>query len=410
MFPIGDSPNPRGIAWVTYILIAINVLAFVAYFPAMSQPADPNDPRVGEYMAMLAKETGAPPQELEAARRQLTKYDLVVFEHGSRPADPSWLDILTSMFLHGGFMHLFGNMLFLFIYGNNAEFRFGRILYLFAYLATGYAAAFGDMLLRPESNIPAVGASGAISGVLGMYFIWFPHNKVRLLILIPPIVRVMELGARWVLGFYIVANNLLPVLLGAGGPTGVAYGAHIAGFVGGVLLAFGDNFRVRLGWGRTPEKDEEAPDPRKTIAGARAEEGGPLGTFRRALATGNLMQASTLLDGAPRELARDGLRPEEAVALGDALSAAGAPHRAAVAYEFAIRQKATGETGAAAHIGLARILLEDARQPTAAYQHLVDAMYAGATPRQEAEARALLQRMQAEVGSIPREAARWAMN
>ena len=252
MFPIGDSPNPRGIAWVTYILIAINVLVYALYFPAMSRPADSSDPRVREYLEMIETEMGATPADLETAARQLTEYDLVVFEHGSRPTDPSWLDMLKSMFLHGGFMHLFGNMLFLWIYGNNTEFRIGRLPYLCAYLATGYAAAYGDMLLRPDSGIPAVGASGAISGVLGMYFIWFPHNKVRLLILMPPLIRKVEFGARWVLGFYIVVQNLLPAFLSGGGPGGVAHGAHIGGFVGGVLIGLGDTLRVRIGWGPKP--------------------------------------------------------------------------------------------------------------------------------------------------------------
>ena len=91
MFPIGDSPNPRGIAWVTYALIAVNVIVFVAYVPAMGQAADPNDPRVGEYVETIGKETGASPRDIETARKQLTAYDLVVYEHGSRPAHPSWL-------------------------------------------------------------------------------------------------------------------------------------------------------------------------------------------------------------------------------------------------------------------------------------------------------------------------------
>ncbi len=406
MFPIGDSPNPRGIAWVTYVLIAINVLVFVLYLPAMSEVADPGDPRVREYTDMIAKETGAPQAELEAAARRVTEYDLVVYEHGSRPVAPSWLDMLTSMFLHGGFMHLFGNMLFLWIYGNNAESRIGRIPYLLAYLATGYAAAFGDILLRPESGIPAVGASGAISGVLGMYFIWFPHNKVRLLILIPPLIRQVELGARWVLGFYIVVQNLLPAFLTGGGPGGVAHGAHIGGFVAGVLLALGTNLLVRLGWGRRTEHADE-PDPQQTLDGARKEEGGLLGAFREAMRAGDVDRASTLLLGAPRDLVHAGLGPAETVALGDALARAREPRRAAAAYDVALRQHARGEDAAAAHLGAARVLLEDLKQPTAAYQHVVDAVKAGATPSQQAEARALLQEMRRSVKTLPNAAARW---
>ena len=406
MFPIGDSPNPRGVAWVTWILIAINVLVFALYYPATSRAADPNDPRVREYLEMLAKETGASQAELQEAARRLTEYDLVVYEHGSRPIDPSFLDMLKSMFLHGGFMHLFGNMLFLWIYGNNAESRIGRLPYLIAYLATGFAAAGGDMLLRPDSGIPAVGASGAISGVLGMYFIWFPHNKVRLLVLLPPLVRVFELGARWVLGFYIVADNLLPVLVGGGGPGGIAYGAHIGGFAAGVLIALGDRLRVRAGWGAGSEHADD-PDPRETLRAGREDEGGLLGGFRRAREGGDLARAALLLERAPRELVREGLRPAEAVVLGDDLARAGDPRRASAAYAHALRMAPRGEAAAAAHLGMARVLLQDADQPTAAYQHVYDAVEAGATPAQQEEARTLLRTLQGAVRTLPREARRW---
>ena len=138
------------------------------------------------------------------------------------------------MFLHGGFAHLAGNMLFLWIYGNNCEQRLGKLGYLVVYLATGFAASFGDIALRPDSNIPGVGASGAISGVLGLYIVWFPRNTVRLLVPIPPAFPRFDLQARWVLGFYIIAQNILPAMMGGEG--GVAYGAHIGGFIAGMVL------------------------------------------------------------------------------------------------------------------------------------------------------------------------------
>ena len=228
MFPIGDAPNPKGFAWMNTLLIAINVAVFLFTWPLSQRPADPNDPNYRAYIEAVSREARLPPAELQALDEQVSEYDMVVFEHGLRPAQPSAIDMQFSMFLHGGLMHLFGNMLFLWIYGNNVEFRLGPVLYLLAYLATGFAAGLGDILLRPGSNIPAVGPSGAISGVLGMYLIWFPHNRVRMLLFLPPLaVRPFELPAPVVLLFYIVGQNLVPALLGGGGATGVAYGAHL---------------------------------------------------------------------------------------------------------------------------------------------------------------------------------------
>ena len=410
MFPIGDSPNPRGVAWVTYALIAVNVVVYLLCLPMMSQPADLNSPAAREYLQMLQSEQGVPIDQIQAHARQLTQYDLFVFENGSRPSHPSLLDILKSMFLHAGFMHLFGNMLFLWIYGNNTEYRLGRFFYLIAYLATGYAAAFGDMLLRPDSGIPAVGASGAISGVLGMYFIWFPHNKVKLLFLLPPFMRVIDLGARWVLGFYIVAQNVVPAFMsaGAGSGGGVAHGAHIAGFVAGLLLALGDKGLERVWPARRQWLEESRAQQQETVAQARGAVGGPLGVFRAAMRQGQLGRASTLFFDRPRALIRDGLRPEEVVALGDGLEQVGEPRAAAAAYEQVLRLEPYGTTAVAAHLGLAQILIEDMQQPTAGYQHIYDALRAGPSPAQAAEARELLRRMKGQVRSLPKEAVRWS--
>ena len=216
----------------------------------------------------------------------------------------------------------------------------------------------------------------------------------------------LEVGARWVLGFYIVVQNLLPAFLSGGGPGGVAHGAHIGGFVGGALLALGNILRLRLGWGRKPEHPND-PDPRETLAEGRQDEGGLLGAFRAAMRSGDLDRASTLLLHAPRDLVRAGLRPEEAVALADALVEAGEPRRAAAVYDVALRQGPRGETATAAHLGAAQVLLDDFRQPTAAYQHLYDAVAAGGSPAQEREARELIHRLRPAVSSVPGEALRW---
>ena len=401
MFPIGDSPNPRGLALVTLILIGINVLVYVMLMPQMSEAADPADPRFREYVSVLQAEGGQPEVDPRAYEGKISEYDLTVFEHGSRPAHWTWLSMLTSMFLHGGFMHLFGNMLFLWIYGNNIEHRLGRLGYLVAYLGTGFIASFGDIALRPDSNIPGVGASGAISGVLGMYFICFPKNQVKLLLLIPPVVRVVDVGARWVLGFYIVAQNILPAFLGAGGGGGgVAYGAHIGGFIGGILAAFVTNWRLKR-WPKGEGGPEEGPSAREMSA-ARDAPGGLLGTFREELHQGQVEDASRLFFGAPRELSQAGAELQDAVALGAALEARGEARGALAAYERGIALEPQGPLGAAAHLGAARVLVEHLRQPTMAYQHVVAAVQMGPAPEQIEEARRLLGEIQGQVGSLPR--------
>ncbi|MCU0253408.1 MAG: rhomboid family intramembrane serine protease [Acidobacteria bacterium] len=354
MFPIGDTPNPKGIAWVNSLLIAINIGVFLLTWPMSQRPADPNDPNTRAYLEAITREAGLPPEQLAAASEQLSAYEVFTFEHGSRPAAPSAVDMLFSMFLHGGLLHLFGNMLFLWIYGNNVEFRLGPILYLLAYLVTGFAAAFGDILLRPGSNIPAVGASGAISGALGMYLIWFPHNRVRMLLFLPPVaIRPFDLPAPVVLLFYIVAENLLPAFLAGGGATGVAYGAHIGGFIAGAVLALLVALGARL-WG------------------------GGKGKQIRAAAT-----------------------PADALAEADGLAASGDPRAALSAYQRAATLAPRGETAAEAHLGAARVLLEPMGQPAAAYQHLVRAMKSQPSSAQVEEVRRLMAMMQQQTRAVP---------
>src|SRR5262249_9957 len=134
-------------------------------------------------------------------------------------------------------------MSFLWIYGDNVERRLGTVGYLLTYLGTGIAATLFHWAGAPGSPLPVVGASGAISGVLGCYFVWFPRNVVRLLWLLPPFLgQVFEVPARVVLGLYLVAENLLPYLF-ASDDAGVAHGAHIGGFLAGLAVAWIANRR-----------------------------------------------------------------------------------------------------------------------------------------------------------------------
>lgn len=245
--PVGDYPNPRGLPWMTIALVAANVAIYLLYtLPLGAARPDPSDPLLREYLAAVAP--SLPPNvPLRAVLAQISAYDLFIFDHGYRPAAPSARDLLSSMFLHAGFMHLAGNMLYLWIYGNNVEHRLGPLPFLFWYLLTGAAATLFFSLFAANSQVPLVGASGAISGVLGFYFVLFPAHTVKVLVLLIPFyVGNVFLNARIVLALYLVVDNLLPFLLaGQGSP--VAYGAHIGGFLAGA--AVGGWLRLRAGPG-----------------------------------------------------------------------------------------------------------------------------------------------------------------
>jgi membrane associated rhomboid family serine protease len=142
------------------------------------------------------------------------------------------------MFLHASLMHVGGNMLYLWIFGNNVEARLGPLRFLFWYLATGVAALAFHAAFNLRSPAPLVGASGAISGVLGFYLLWFPRNVVKVWVfLFPFYIGVVHIGAVWVLGMYLLLDNLLPFLI-APASGGVAHGAHIGGFVAGMVAAW----------------------------------------------------------------------------------------------------------------------------------------------------------------------------
>jgi membrane associated rhomboid family serine protease len=146
------------------------------------------------------------------------------------------------MFMHGGWLHIGGNMLYLWIFGDNIEDNFGHLKFLVFYLVCGFAAAFAQIFMAPDSVIPTLGASGAIAGVLGAYLIMFPHNRIRVLTL-TFILTVLELPAIVVLGFWIVIQFFsqfasISEHTAQTGSGGVAYMAHIGGFVAGLMLSF----------------------------------------------------------------------------------------------------------------------------------------------------------------------------
>ena len=234
--PIGDEPKIRQTPVITYALIAINVVVFLLIsLPQASRSVDIRDPALPAYLSWLSNQVPhLSPQHLLS---QISAYDLFTFNYGFKPADPSLSSLFFSLFLHGGWLHLLGNMLFLWIYGNNVEARVGPVRYLAIYLGTGIAASLFFAMWQRDSLVPLIGASGAISGILGCYFWWFPQNKIRVLFIFIWFIDVWRIPARWVLGAYIIVDNVLPFLMSGPNASGVAHGAHIGGFFAGLGIA-----------------------------------------------------------------------------------------------------------------------------------------------------------------------------
>lgn len=206
MFPIRDH-NPSGSTpWVTWALILANVAVFLIQMPYMGSP--------GAQAAFF---------------RDWALYPVAVTRGGE------YGGILTSMFLHAGFLHLAGNMLFLWIFGDNLEDALGSFGFLAVYLAAGVAAALAQIAADPLSAIPTVGASGAIGGVMGGYVLLFPRARIDVLLIFVVFFRVIAVPAWLMLGFWFA----LQVFAGLGTPTdggGVAYWAHVGGFAAGLIL------------------------------------------------------------------------------------------------------------------------------------------------------------------------------
>jgi membrane associated rhomboid family serine protease len=178
--------------------------------------------------------------------------DTLVRTYGMIPHDITsgrhlWT-LVTSMFLHGGFFHILGNMLYLWIFGDNVEDAFGHLWYLVVYLFTGIAGSLLQVIFLPHSTVPTIGASGAISGIMGAYFVLFPRARVLTLIPIFFFIRLIYMPAPILLGFWILFQvlNGCSSVPGTGG--GVAYFAHIGGFAAGVILGLVVRNRVRRPW------------------------------------------------------------------------------------------------------------------------------------------------------------------
>lgn len=380
--PLGDEPNPRGVPVVTYAIILVNCAVYLFItLPLSATAASLEDPALREYLQAISRmlPEGASWADFIAS---LSAYDLFTFTWGYRPARPSGVALFTAMFLHAGFMHLFGNMLFLWIYGDNVEHRLGSLAFLLWYLATGVAATLFHSVFDSSSPLPVVGASGAISGVLGFYFLWFPHNRVRLWVFLFPIfAKVLLVPARIVLGAYLILDNLLPFVVTRGVEGGgVAYGAHIGGFVAGLVAAWAMNRREVH---KRPAEFRAAGAP----AAAPVAAGNAIAD---AIAGGRMDDAAAQYFSLPPERARRALSPQDSLALADWLRASGHARAAVTVYQRHLRDYPLGPGAAEAHAGLGLVQLYALEQPASAYQHFVDALGLDPSPETTAIVRRAL--------------------
>lgn len=207
MIPLRDDNPTSSFPFVTLSLIALNALVYIFHLslgPAGYEP-----------FILMA---GAIPYEITH-----------LIDIHPRALVPVPLTLLSSLFVHGGLMHLLGNMLFLWIFGDNIEDTLGHASFFVFYIFTGLAASSAHIAFNPDSTIPMVGASGAIAGILGAYFLLFPRAHVQTLVIFFFIVRVIKVPALVFLGLWFVFQ----VLNSTGGANGVAWGAHIGGFAAG---------------------------------------------------------------------------------------------------------------------------------------------------------------------------------
>ncbi|PAP76821.1 rhomboid family intramembrane serine protease [Rubrivirga marina] len=234
LFPISDDDRHLdGPAWATIVLLVANVLVF-AY--QLSEPAFtygwsvvPEEITTGQDLV------NSRPIPEEDPNVQITSAQDIPQRPGPGPAPLVYLTVLSAMFMHGGFGHIAGNLLYRWIFGDNVEHRFGTARFVLFYLTSGIVATIAQILLDPDGLVPNLGASGAIAGVLGAYLVLFPRNRVNAVF----IFRVVTVPAVVVLGLWIVLQfvNQWGALAVTEETGGVAYGAHIGGFLTGMALA-----------------------------------------------------------------------------------------------------------------------------------------------------------------------------
>ncbi|PLX85867.1 MAG: hypothetical protein C0618_09785 [Desulfuromonas sp.] len=373
IFPIADTPNPPGRPYATYLLIGINVAVYLfVTLPLSARSPDLSDPVLHEYLRTIGVYGSVTAAEV---REHLSAYDVLVFQYGFRPAEFSLVALFSSLFLHGGLLHLGGNMLFLWIFGDNVEHRLGVVRYVFGYLFFGVAATLFFALFARNSQIPLVGASGAISGVLGCYYVWFPRNRVRCFVLLFPfLVTTLMVPARIVLGFYLLIDNLLPFLVQSSGGGGVAHGAHIGGFVAGLGAAVAHE---RLPWASLKKHFRREGK----LSPPCAEKVGSL------LAGGAFDEGAACYLGLRHRAQRLQVAPEDALAIGDGLLRRGDYSAALQVYKRFIAERQNDNLLDRAYLGAGYALMAQPRQATRAYQYFLSAVDLARSDARAEEAR-----------------------
>ncbi|MBI3536452.1 MAG: rhomboid family intramembrane serine protease [Chloroflexi bacterium] len=215
MIPLGDSNPTQRVPIVNWLLIAANVLVFLFELTLPSRQLD-----------RLFLNFGAIPNQILLAIAHPTQTPLTI-----------WATLFTSMFLHSGWAHIIGNMLFLWVFGDNIEDTLGHFVYLIFYFASGLLAGLAQVYIAGASNLPSIGASGAIAGVLGGYILLYPLARVRILFPLFILFTTIQLPALVVIGWWFIQQFFYGIgSLSSSAQSGVAFWAHIGGFIAGLIL------------------------------------------------------------------------------------------------------------------------------------------------------------------------------
>jgi membrane associated rhomboid family serine protease len=235
MIPLRDDNPRRRFPAVNYLLIAATSIVFFL------QLSDGSSGDLEERYGRVPARVVDPRKPLSV--RELVRVDTIFGQRIAERERPlaappfaPWITLLTCMFLHGGWLHFLGNMWFLHVFGDNVEDRLGRLGYLLFYLGSGVVAGLAHLASEPQSAIPTIGASGAIAGVMGCYFVLFPRARVVALVPIFIFIQVIVLPAPFFLGFWFLLQFFQGTLSVTSAAGGVAWWAHIGGFVAGVAM------------------------------------------------------------------------------------------------------------------------------------------------------------------------------
>lgn len=388
LLPIGDVPNPKTTPYVNWLLIGINIAVFVAVtLPLSAARPDLTDPALLEYLSLIGARGN---WSAQMVYQYISAYDLVVFKYGFRPAEFSLLSMFTAMFLHAGWMHLAGNMLFLWIYGDNVEHRLGHAGYLMSYLGAGLVATLFFGMFMPNSQVPMLGASGAISGVLGFYFLWFPRNRIKVFVfLFPFIMTTLLIPSRIVLGVYLVIDNILPFITRSAEGGGVAHGAHIGGFLAGLGLALAVDrlpglLRMK---GTTPR-----------VRRKRAKLVDAVTDIVRSIDRADLPHAAARYAELDSRTKRGQLSTPNILAIGEYMLDSGTPDEALTVYRRLIAERPGDKGLDRAYLGAGRAMLHKHRCETSAWHYFIAAIDLAQTPQVAEDARRYMRMIESEAG------------